>query len=210
MPNPPLYLGFLLPYCRKPFQPVKDPDPVKHPYSYFLSLDDEMRKTWVQHRAKKTRDELGLEQPADQNSSGPWRCGWFCATECGLHAEDWITDGDMYSTPKKLAASFKPLGETSETDETNEINETREAKETGEAEETKGTTENKPWEEFEVMEAEIFGNAGLEALGKCIADKALERIQVPGGSTILQDMGKFMERVVAHPPAQGVVKGKKK
>lgn len=109
-------------------------------------------------------------------------------------------DGDNYLTLKKLA-SLKPLGETKETNETRETKETKE---------TKGTAGNKPWEEFDMTEAEFFGKAGLEVWGKCIADKALERMQIPVGSSIFQDMGKIMEHVGALPPAQGVVKGKKK
>jgi hypothetical protein len=182
MPNPPLYLGYLLPYYRLPFEPVKSPDPVKHPYSYFLSLDDEMRKTWVQHRAKKTRDELGLEQPAEseQYSSGPWKCGWFSATECGLHAEDWIMDKEKLFAPKKLSGLKPSLKDT------------------------------KPWEKLQMTETEFFGKGGVEAWRKSIADAALEQMQqAPGGTAILRDVGKIMESVGALPP-QAIGKGKKK
>ena len=102
-PNPPLYLGYLLPYYRLPFEPVKNPDPVKHPYSYFLSLDDSSRKTHIKLRAEKTRQEMGLPQPKEDSRPGPWQCGWFSATECGLHAEDWIMDKDKLVALRKLS-----------------------------------------------------------------------------------------------------------
>lgn len=181
MPNPPLYLGYLLPYYRLPFEPAKNPDPVKHPYSYFLSLDDDMRKTWVQYRAQQTREEMGLDDKTEKYTAGPWKCGWFSATECGLHAEDWIMDKEKLMALRKLSS----------------LNHMPSLK------------DSKPWEKLSMTETEFFGKGGFEAWGKSIADAALEQMQAqPGSTAILRDVGTLMESAGVLSPQAG--KGKKK
>ncbi|KAI5813507.1 hypothetical protein BZA77DRAFT_389771 [Pyronema omphalodes] len=85
---------FLLPKLRPPFEPAQNPDPVRHPYSYFLSLDAETRKKWIRNRAKETRQKLRLEEPSEKEkyTLGPWKCGWFTAKQCGLNARDFILE----------------------------------------------------------------------------------------------------------------------
>lgn len=182
MPNPPLYLGYLLPYYRLPFQPAKNPDPKKHPYSYFLSLDDDSRKTWIQLKAQKTREEMGFEcEVAEKYTPGPWKCGWFSATECGLHAEDWIVDKEKLMALQDL----------------NIYNHHK--------------MDPKPWEKLQMSETEFFGKGGFEAWGKRIANAAEQMHNTPTGSAILHDVGVLMESVNAlAPPPRGSAKGKKK
>jgi hypothetical protein len=181
MPNPPLYLGYLLPYYRLPFQPVENPDPVKHPYSYFLSLDPQKKKAHIQKRAQKTREELGFESPPKQKDPPvPWQCGWLTATECGLHAEDWIMDKEKLVALKQISS----------------LNHLK--------------TDSKPWEKLQMTETEFFGKGGFEAWGKRIADAAEQIQNTPGGSAILRDVGALMESVGALPPTGSLCKGKKK
>lgn len=74
----------LIPLRRPVFQTHPHPDPVEHPYSYFLSLSPKSRGIHLANKAASTRAAMGL--PAiPLRKPNPWVCDWFTGPECGLN-----------------------------------------------------------------------------------------------------------------------------
>jgi hypothetical protein len=100
-PNVPRYLPTLLPSSRTRFvprQPGDGLDMVRHPYSYFLSLNGEQRKLYLKAKVNLTRDNMGCLpiQEDEDTGGGSWKCCWLTLAEVGERVSEHIITSDGF------------------------------------------------------------------------------------------------------------------
>jgi hypothetical protein len=100
-PNFSLCLPTSLPSTRAPFvprQPVEGLDMVSHPFSYFLRLTGEQRKSYLRAKVNRTGDDKGCLpiQEDEDTGGGAWKCSWLTAAGVGERVSELIITRDGF------------------------------------------------------------------------------------------------------------------
>jgi hypothetical protein len=104
--TPELHPQTLLPLFRPSFTPQHEPDPVRHPYSFFLSLDPQQRAVYLFDKVQNTRKHMSLPPaPLDHAPKAPWKCAWMAGEDAGVDVEYMITTPGSAPKPVRITAN---------------------------------------------------------------------------------------------------------
>ncbi|KAI5776994.1 hypothetical protein EDC01DRAFT_680187 [Geopyxis carbonaria] len=81
------YQPVLLPFNRPRFKPADNPDPTRHPYSYFLKKNPEERSTLLLGKVEVTRKSMGITERVVPGKHPEWICTWPTGEESGVDLE---------------------------------------------------------------------------------------------------------------------------
>lgn len=96
------YQPILLPFNRSRFKPTDNPDPTRHPYSYFLQKSPEERNALLLAKVAITRKSMGITEAVVPGKHPEWICTWPTGEESGVNLEAMqaiLDDGESLPIP---------------------------------------------------------------------------------------------------------------